>query len=71
MLRQSGNDSMLARAMEDLEKKWNITADGWRDKAREDFETEHLEEMRKAVRMARSAMRNVDELIAQVARECS
>jgi hypothetical protein len=71
MFRQSGSEGILAKALDDLEKKWAITADGWRDKAREDFDLEHLEEMRRVVKMARSAMRNVDELISQVSKECS
>ena len=70
-LRMAGNESMLAKAMEDLEKKWAITADGWRDQARTDFDEQHLEPMRHAVRTARSAIRNVDELMAKVVRDCS
>lgn len=70
-MRTSGNEAMLAQALDELEKKWRITADGWRDQAREQFDVEHLEEMRRAVRTARSAVRNVDELIAQVVKECS
>ncbi len=70
-LRMAGNESMLAKALEDLEKKWAITADGWRDQAREEFDLQYLEQMRHAVRTARSAIRNVDELMAQVVRECS
>jgi len=70
-VRPSGNDAILAKALEDMEQQWQSTAGAWRDKARDDFEKKHLDELRNAVQAARHAMNNIEEMLRQVIRECS
>jgi hypothetical protein len=70
-VRPSGNDAILAKALEDMEQRWTSTAGNWRDRARDEFEKKHLDELRNAVVAARHAMNNVEELLRQVVRECS
>jgi hypothetical protein len=65
------NEGQLANAIQQLNQRWDASSMSWRDKARDDFEKEHLEEMRRSVKAAQSAMRNVTELLRQVIRECS
>ena len=70
MVRLSGCEEILAGALSDLDKKWQATAEGWRDKARAEFEKEHLEELQATVKKAQHAMAAMDELLRQVMREC-
>jgi hypothetical protein len=70
-VRPSGNDAILAKALETMEQHWLATAGNWRDKARDDFEKNHLNVLRESVVGARHAMNNVEELLRQVIRECS
>jgi hypothetical protein len=65
------NEGLLASAVDQLNKHWDSAGMSWHDKAREDFEQEHLEEMRRAVKVAQMGMRNIHELLRQVIRECS
>jgi hypothetical protein len=67
----SGSETILAKAMEDMEKNFAATSSVWRDHARDEFEKIHLDEMRESVRNARYAMRNIEELLRQVVKECS
>jgi len=66
----SDSESMLRKALEDLNRQWLNTADSWNDKAREDFEKEHLEPIRIAAENAARAMRNLDGLMRNVYRDC-
>ena len=67
----SGSETILVKALEDMEKRFGETASVWRDRAREDFEAEHLEPLRQSIRSAQHAMRNIEELLRHVARDCS
>jgi len=67
----SGSEAILAKAMEDMDKAFANTGSAWRDNARDEFEKIHLDEMRNAIRSARYAMRNIDELLRQVSKDCS
>ena len=70
-MRLSDSEAILARALDDMNKKWTATGGVWSDKARDEFERKHVEELRSAVIAARHAMRNIDTLLRQVIRECS
>ena len=65
------NEGMLASAVDQLNKHWDATSMAWQDKARTDFEKEHLEQLRHAVKIAQMGMRNIHELLRQVTKECS
>ena len=66
----SGAETILAKAMEDMDRKFAATAVVWNDNARDEFEKVHLDEMRNALRNARYAMRNIEELLRQVVKDC-
>jgi len=65
------NEGRLASAIDQLNQRWDATGASWRDKAREEFNQEHLEELRRAVKVAQMGMRNINDLLRQVIRECS
>jgi hypothetical protein len=65
------SEATLAKAMDDLDQHWMSSAGGWNDKARVEFEKEYLEELRASCKRAQHAMRNVNQLLRQVVRECS
>ena len=67
----SGAESILAKALEDFERRFEGTHSAWRDKARNDFEAEHIQPLRDSIRKAQHTMRNVEELLRQVVKECS
>jgi hypothetical protein len=51
--------------------RWESTAALWHDKARDDFERKHLEELIQAAQAARHAMKAVDTLLRDAISECS
>ena len=69
-MRLSGSEEILAGALTDLNKKWDNTALGWRDKARTEFEKEYLDELQLTAKKALQGMAALDELLAHVMREC-
>jgi len=70
IVRIDDNEALLARAAQDLQAKWENTQSMWRDKARDDFERKHLEELLAAVHAARQAMKAVDNLLRQAIHDC-
>ena len=67
----SDSETLLKKAIIDLDRAWLTAGSSWKDKAREDFDAEHLEQLRQAVENERRGMRNIDQLLRQVIRECS
>jgi hypothetical protein len=67
----SGSEAILAKYLAELDGQWSGTAAVWQDKAREDFEKEFLDELRRAANDARHGMRHIDQLLQQVIHECS
>jgi len=67
----SDNEAILTQALRDVHEKWQNTGTVWQDKAREDFERKHLEELLAAAKAAQHAMKAVDDLLRQAIRECS
>lgn len=65
------NEGLVTRAVRDMDQRWESTAGSWRDKAREEFEQEYLEELRMAAKAAQRAMKALDELLRHVIQECS
>ena len=65
------NSAVLSGALKDLNTHWEMTESGWRDAAREKFDTEYLEPLRLAVRTASNSMIQIEQLLNQVRRECS
>jgi hypothetical protein len=70
-IRLSDSETLLMKALDDLDKKWHSTAGGWNDKARDGFNKEHLEPLRHSVMNAQRGMRNVTELLRKVVKDCS
>ena len=69
-MRTSGSKEILAGALNDLIKKWQSTGSSWRDKARDEFEKDYLEEIQTTVKNTQAALVAMDELLRQVQREC-
>ena len=67
----SANHAVLSGALKDLETHWELTKSGWRDAARDKFDTDYLETLRIAVRTASNSMTQIEQLLNQVRRECS
>ncbi|HLX64347.1 MAG TPA: hypothetical protein VKX17_23945 [Planctomycetota bacterium] len=70
MFSSSDSESLLRKAIDDLKRQWLNSADSWKDKARDDFEKEHLEPLLNAAENAARAMRNLDGLMREVVRDC-
>lgn len=66
----SDSQSLLKKAMKDLETQWAHAGSAWNDKAREEFDKQHLEELRVAVANAGHGMSNIDQLLRKVMNEC-
>jgi len=67
----SDSQSLLKKAMKDLESQWANAGTAWNDKAREEFDKEHLEPFRVAVANAGHGMSNIDQLLRRVIQECN
>jgi hypothetical protein len=65
------NEAILSQAMRDVTDKWQNTSTTWQDKARDDFDRKHFEELLAAAKGAQHAMKAVDDLLRQAIRECS
>ncbi|MEI6233338.1 MAG: hypothetical protein WCT04_09810 [Planctomycetota bacterium] len=66
----SDSQSMLKKAMKDIEGQWSHAGTAWNDKAREEFDKQHLEVLRVAVANAGHSMSNIDQILRHVMREC-
>lgn len=66
----SDSQSLLKKAQKDLEAQWAYAGTAWSDKAREEFDKEHLEALRVAVANAGHGMSNIDQLLRKVIQEC-
>lgn len=71
MLRFSNSDAILYEAMEELFRNWELTASGWRDQARQEFEKRYIDELRPAVKGACNAMKSIYSLLGKVKRDCT
>ena len=67
----SDSEALLKKAIGDLDKYWLATAAHWNDAAREGFEKEHLDDMRMSAVNASRAMRDIDQLLRDVIRQCT
>ena len=66
-----GNDAILSKALHDLMVYWESTETVWRDKARADFERDHIESLVPAVRAATNAIQDVENALRRIRKECS
>ncbi len=66
-----GDDVLLEKALKDLRTAWAVAGEGWQDRARDDFETTHLQELETRVRDAARALRQLSLLIAEARRQCT
>ena len=65
------NEIILASAIKDLQRDWAVTAEGWRDAARDEFEENFLKGLLSAAKTAAGAMGEISRVMDQAARECS
>jgi hypothetical protein len=71
MPRISHPESMLTTVLNDLLRDWDIAKSDWRDRAREQFEKEFIEEFVRAGRASVRGMQELTLLLRRVVRECS
>ena len=65
------NEIILASAIKDLHRDWAVTAEGWRDVARAEFEKDFVEVLLSAAKTAAGAMSEISRLMDQAVRECT
>ena len=56
MIRLSDSEAILSKALEEMSHNWTKTASGWRDKAREDFQKEYIDEFDRVGRADKQPM---------------
>ena len=66
----SDSQSLLKKAVKDLDGQWAHAGSAWNDKAREEFEKNYIEELRVAALNAGLGMNNIDQLLRKVINEC-
>ena len=64
------NAALLTKAMRDLLVHWDATGNAWRDKARDDFHKDFIEELKTAVRGASLAAQEIENLLSRVKNDC-
>jgi hypothetical protein len=65
------DDGMLEQALHDLKAAWVATESDWQDQARHDFADQHLEPIDTRARQAMRAMRQMETLLSEAARQCT
>ena len=60
----------LAKAMKELNLRWQETREGWNDAQAEEFEKRYLQELESNLRTAGTAMDQIAILLSQVRRDC-
>ncbi len=71
MPRLSHSDALLAETMRELKRRWEGTSSGWRDKAREAFGKEYIDDVIPAVKMSINAAGKINQILGRAIRECS
>jgi hypothetical protein len=71
MSRIGHHEIVLEAAIKDLQRDWAVTAENWRDAAREEFEEVYLGQLVAAAKAAAGAMGEVSRLLDQAVRECT
>ena len=66
-----GNAAVLSKVLNDLILQWEETAAVWRDKARESFDRDVIQEIVPAGQRASNAVVEIEELVRRVRKECS
>lgn len=65
------DDALVEKALKDLQVAWDGTAESWRDQARTDFATDHLDPLITRAREAAVAMRRMDTLLRDAVQQCT
>lgn len=65
------DDALLEKAVKEIRAAWDATADTWRDQARSDFATDHLDPLEARARAAAGAVRRMDTLLREAVRQCT
>ncbi len=66
-----GNDAILLGALKEFHACWERNAAAWKDKAREEFWRDYVQDVVEAVRSASNAISQIEVLLRQVHKECS
>jgi hypothetical protein len=70
MTRISGGAAQLEKAAAALREAYAASADGWRDRAREEFAEQHLHALEARLRQAVQASRQLESLLTEAVRTC-
>ncbi len=65
------DDALVEKALKDLHVAWDGTAESWRDQARTDFATDHLDPLTIRAREAAAAIRRMDAILRDVVHQCT
>lgn len=71
MHRLSHSEVLLSGSVKDMQRSWQETASGWRDKARAEFERDYIDEIVPAIKAAINAMNEINQLLGRAIKECS
>lgn len=71
MPRVSNSDRQLVEALRNLHHAWAESGDGWRDRTREQFGREYLEEYDARVKSAINSVMELNTLLRQAIKDCS
>ena len=64
------DDGPLEQALRDLHQAWNATAEGWRDRARDEFGRLHLDPIDIRTREATRTLSALAALVEEARRQC-
>lgn len=64
------DDGPLEQALRDLRRAWDATADGWRDRARDDYGRLHHEPIEIRTREAARTLGALATLVEEAKRQC-
>lgn len=67
----SDGSGKLAYAAKNLRRKWDDTAEHWRDAVRADFEARHINPLITQTTATSRGMHTLDEVIQKMRRDCS
>ena len=60
----------LNKSMQTLREKWDASADEWRDQVRQEFGREHVEPLGIDVSTTLRGMKQIEEVLNRIHREC-
>ena len=71
MSRPPVDHARLEQVVRDLETTWEASRDVWRDHARLDFATDHLDPILDEIRVAIGDLRRLEQLLTEAVKACN